>query len=85
MKRMVIPSALRVTRLAPGRRYTNLGRLSSEFGWGHGDLVKRLEAKRKVKSEAFYLKKKEANKLKSKAIESSDLSAVSPVLQKYGL
>ena len=29
-KRMVIPEALRVTRLRPGRRYTNLGRMASE-------------------------------------------------------
>ena len=29
-KRMVIPEALRVNRLRPGRRYTNLGRMASE-------------------------------------------------------
>lgn len=30
MKRMVVPDALRVNRLAPGRKFCRLGRLSSE-------------------------------------------------------
>jgi large subunit ribosomal protein L13Ae len=62
-KRMVIPEALRVTRLRPGRRYTNLGRMASEVGWKHWDTVKELEAKRKVKSEAYWAKKKDLIKV----------------------
>ncbi len=54
MKRMVVPAALQVTRLRPGRDFCNLGELAKEIGWKHFDLVKRLEAKRKVSSEAYY-------------------------------
>ena len=32
-KRMVVPSALRVLKLKPGRKYCVLGRLSHEVGW----------------------------------------------------
>ena len=56
---MVVPEALRVTRLRPGRRFTNLGRMCSEVGWKHWDTIKTLEAKRKTKSSAFWAKKKE--------------------------
>ena len=62
-KRMVIPEALRVNRLRPGRRYTNMGRMASEVGWKHWDTVKELEAKRKVKSEAYWAKKKDLIKV----------------------
>ena len=43
----------------PLDRYTNLGRMCSEVGWKHRDTIKTLEEKRKVKSEAFWAKKKE--------------------------
>merc|ERR1712051_576557 len=33
MKRLVIPSALKVLRLKPGRKYCTLGRLSHDVGW----------------------------------------------------
>ena len=62
MKRVVVPAALRVTHLKPGRDFAVLGRLAAEVGWKHLDLIKRLEAKRKTESEAFYIKKKEATR-----------------------
>ncbi|CAI8014520.1 60S ribosomal protein L13a [Geodia barretti] len=40
-KRMVVPCALRVLRLKPGRKYCVLGRLSHEVGWKY----QRLKAK----------------------------------------
>ncbi len=58
MKRMIIPEALRITRLKPGRKYTNLGRMCHEVGWKHWETLKTLEAKRKTKAEAFWAKKK---------------------------
>merc|ERR1712216_1092576 len=67
-KRMVIPDALRVTKLRPGRRYTNLGRMASEVGWKHWDTIKELEEKRKVKSTAYWAKKKDAIKMRRKAV-----------------
>ena len=67
MKRMIVPEALRVTRLRPGRRYTNLGRMCSEVGWKHYDTIKTLEEKRKVHSGAFWAKKKEMIQMRRKA------------------
>ena len=60
MKRVVVPSALRVTHLKPGRDFAHLGKLAAEVGWKHLDLIKRLEAKRLTDSAAFYKKKTEA-------------------------
>ena len=38
-KRMVVPEALRVLRLKPGRKYCSVGRLGREFGWKYSDVV----------------------------------------------
>jgi large subunit ribosomal protein L13Ae len=62
VKRQVVPAALRITHLKPGRDFTHLGQLCKEVGWKHYDLIQRLEAARKAKSDAFYAKKKEAIK-----------------------
>lgn len=43
-KRMVVPQALRVLRLKPGRKYCTVGRLSHEVGWKYKDVVERYEA-----------------------------------------
>ena len=56
-KRMIVPSALKVLRLKPGRKFCSLGRLSHDVGWKYQDVVETLEAKRKVKAEAFHKKK----------------------------
>lgn len=42
VKRMVVPQALRVLRLKPGRKYCTVGRLSHEVGWKYQDVVARL-------------------------------------------
>lgn len=39
VKRMVVPQALRVLRLQPGRKYCTVGRLSHEVGWKYQDVV----------------------------------------------
>ncbi|KAI9827676.1 MAG: 60S ribosomal protein L16B [Phylliscum demangeonii] len=57
-KRMVVPQALRILRLKPGRKYCTVGRLSHEVGWKYKDVVERLEERRKVKSQAYYDRKK---------------------------
>jgi len=61
-KRMVVPQALRVLRLKPGRKYCTVGRLGHEFGWKYQDVVARLEERRKVKGAAYYERKKVARK-----------------------
>merc|ERR1711874_350321 len=74
-KRMVVPSCLKVLRIRPERKFCRLGDLSSQNGWKHGDLVPRLESKRKVKSDAFYKKKKASKASLQKAKESAKLDA----------
>ena len=53
-KKMVVPQALRVLRLKPGRKYCTIKRLSHEVGWHGKEVVDRLEEKRKVKAAAFH-------------------------------
>ena len=50
-KRMVIPDAMKVSRLQPGHKYCLLGRLSKEVGWHHYEIITELEGKRKVKAQ----------------------------------
>ncbi|KAF0452287.1 60S ribosomal protein L16 [Gigaspora margarita] len=66
-KRMVIPAALRVLRLKPGRKYSTITRLSSEVGWKYKDVVEKLEEKRKAKSKQFYELKKKRARLQAQA------------------
>ena len=66
-KRMVVPSALRVLRLKPGRKYASIGRLSHEVGWKYRDVVEKLEEKRKEKSAAYFEAKKKLNVLRAQA------------------
>lgn len=44
-KRVVVPQALRVLRLKPGRKYCTVGRLSHEVGWKYQDVVARYVAR----------------------------------------
>nr|CAD7438791.1 unnamed protein product [Timema bartmani] len=48
-KRWVVPGALRVMCLKPGRKYCHLGRLSHEVGWKYQQVVRTLENKRKAR------------------------------------
>eukprot|EP00741_Cyanophora_paradoxa_P004306 tig00000792_g4180.t1 len=86
MKRMVIPAALRVLRLKPGRKFCVLGRLATEVGWRHSDLVTRLEEKRKTKSAAFYARKKTLVNLRAKAATAvaSKTANIQKELDHYG-
>lgn len=85
VKRMVVPGALRVLRLKPGRKFTNVGEFAKTVGWKRLDTLKDLEAKRKVKSAAFYEKKKAAGALLAKAKAEAEYSAVKPILAKFGM
>merc|ERR1712224_1024244 len=57
-KRVVVPDALRLTRLRPGRKYPHLGKLATDLGWGYMDVVTQYEEKRKEKAAEWYAKKK---------------------------
>ena len=86
-KRLVVPSALRVLRLRPGRRFCVLGNLAKEVGWKYQDTVKTLEAKRKIKSLRYYKRSKGYSLVRSKAIkqEKDKIAAISPLLNKVGI
>merc|ERR1712205_289050 len=56
--KMVIPSALRVTRLRPGRKFCTLKRLATETGWKYQSVVEKYEAARKEKNAAWFASKK---------------------------
>merc|ERR1712006_49918 len=58
IKKVVVPDALRITRLKPGRKYTDLGKLAAELGWGYADVVTAYETKRKEKAAEWYAKRK---------------------------
>eukprot|EP00929_Paragymnodinium_shiwhaense_P043500 TRINITY_DN2236_c0_g1_i11.p2 TRINITY_DN2236_c0_g1~~TRINITY_DN2236_c0_g1_i11.p2 ORF type:complete len:203 (-),score=72.07 TRINITY_DN2236_c0_g1_i11:91-699(-) len=73
-KRMVIPHCLKVLRIRPERRFCKLGDLSTHVGWKHKDLVERLESQRKVKSGAYFLKKKAAIKARAEAVKAAKVS-----------
>merc|ERR1719337_468547 len=82
-KRMVIPSCLKVLRIRPERKFCKLGDLSSQNGWKHAELLTRLESRRKVKSAAFYAKKKASSKALAKAKASVKVDkADAEILQK---
>ncbi|KAK3814297.1 MAG: 60S ribosomal protein L16 [Benniella sp.] len=86
MKRLVVPSALRVLKLKPGRKYCTLKRVSREVGWKYDDVVAKLEEKRKVKSKAFYERKKAIVNLRAKATkgQASQLATVQEKIAALG-
>ncbi|TGZ46165.1 Uncharacterized protein DBV15_10751 [Temnothorax longispinosus] len=60
-KRVVVPGAMRVMCLKPGRKYCHVGRLSHEVGWKYKGVVRTLENKRRVRA---ILEVQKRNKLK---------------------
>ena len=103
-KKMVIPSALKVLRLKHGRRFCSLGRLGHEVrhlclhlnsklfllqvGWKYQDIVAALEAKRKVKGEAFYKDKIEVAKARAACMKDAKVAKqIAPyqkIIESYG-
>lgn len=70
VKRVVVPDALKVLRLQAGHRNVALGDVCTSIGWKYQEVVEQLEAKRKVKSAAFYAAKKKLIALRAKAVAS---------------
>jgi len=84
-QRVVVPQALRVLRLKPGRKYCTVGRLSHEVGWKYQDVVARLEERRKVKSAAYYERKKAARRHLAEATKTASVDdSVKSELAKLG-
>ena len=68
-------------------RPPQIKRISHEVGWGYKDVVDKLEAKRKVKGEAFHAQRKAAVKKQAQAATNAG-SAIAEVNQRlavYGL
>jgi large subunit ribosomal protein L13Ae len=85
-KRVVIPAALRVMRLKPGRDYCAVGDLADKIGWKHKELLGRLEAVRKAEGSEYYTKKRATNVLRKKAetAAAAELTKVNAVLEAAG-
>lgn len=83
-KRVVVPQALRVLRLKPGRKYTTVGKLSSSVGWKYESIVDKLEEKRKLQSAEYYAKKKALLKKIESAKSSVADSEASKKLAEFG-
>lgn len=83
-KRVVVPQALRVLRLKPGRKYTTLGKLATNVGWKYESVVEKLEEKRKLRSAEYYAKKAALAKKVAAAQQSQQESEVSQKLAAFG-
>ncbi|XP_064612096.1 large ribosomal subunit protein uL13-like isoform X2 [Liolophura sinensis] len=85
-KRLVVPSALRVIRLDPCRKYCTLNRLSHEVGWKYQKVIGTLEERRKVKSKRFYERKKQELHLRQQAKENAQpkIAEFQKVIEGYG-
>jgi len=66
-KRMVMPKALRVLRLAPRRDFCSLGLLSHQIGWKHQATLTKLEGERKERSAKYFASKLAVDKLAKEA------------------
>ena len=67
VKKLVVPSALRIVTIREDRPVTTLGKLATTFGWKYGEVVKALEEKRLAKHAEHKAYKAEAAK-KERAI-----------------
>ena len=86
IKRVVVPDALRVLRLKPGRKFTSLGRVAASVGWKYAEVVEKLESKRKEKGRVYYEKKKATIRsvAQAKVKAASQLAPVAKTLAQYG-
>lgn len=82
-KKMVIPAALRVLRLKPGRKYATVKRISHEIGWNHKEIVDKLEQKRKLKQQAY--QERRVASTKKRAAAQASAGDVNEKLAVYGL
>ena len=83
--RRVVPTALRVIRLASNRKSCVLGQLSEKIGWNNSDLVKKLEEKREKKaSEYFKAKTKVLRAIKKEVDGLDEVKKIRADLEKLG-
>lgn len=87
-KLSVVPSALRVVKLDPRRKYCDVGRLSHEVGWKYQNVIETLEARRKAQSALRYSRKRRDAKLLAKAkvevVKKPKIQEMVKVIESYG-
>merc|ERR1719473_1359817 len=83
-KRMVVPDALKVCRMKSMRKFCVLGDLAQLAGWTKGDLVNKLESRRKEKSQKFYERKTELAAARTKAAGDKTCDKFNKELAQYG-
>nr|UXY87306.1 60S ribosomal protein L13A [Cryptomonas sp.] len=57
MKKFVIPEALRILRLSPGRKYSKLENISNQIGWTKKTLIAQMNNERNVKNKYYHINK----------------------------
>ena len=83
-KRVVVPGCIKAVQMRAENNFTVIGDLAKEVGWGHKELVAKLEAQRKIKEQAYYAEKKAKQTAIDKATAAADLSSVAGVLESNG-
>lgn len=79
-KKMVVPEALRVLRLNPTKKYTQLSELAVRVGWNKRALIERLEGERKKRAEVWYNQKLQRTQQRSEVEERLSQGVLAPVL-----
>jgi len=85
-KRVVVPQAMRIMCLKPGRKYCYVGRLSQEVGWKYAPVVKTLENKRRMKNAIREKKRKIKRKLTKTATDkiAKQAAPYNQIIKQYG-
>jgi large subunit ribosomal protein L13Ae len=85
-KKMVVPEALRVLRLTPGRKFIVIGDLAVKIGWKHKDVIERLEEKRLARAKDWHTRnvEKAARKEKAASRVASELAPLQKTLKELG-
>lgn len=83
-KKMVVPAALRVLRLKPGRSYTTVGRLSHEVGWKYQAILGKVEADRIEAGKKYWEAKRTSQKAKKTSSPSPAVAKIDASLASLG-
>ncbi|XP_041051860.1 60S ribosomal protein L13a-like [Carcharodon carcharias] len=84
---MVVPTALKIVRLKPTRKFALLGRFAHEVGWKYQAVTATLEEKCEEKAKLHYEKKKKILKPKKVAEKNAEskIATYTAVLKQYGV
>ena len=70
-KKMCIPDALKMVRLKPRARYSNVGEVARECGWTKGDLIDTLEQRRMTKNHKWFTDRKNKTTERRKVLKNN--------------